>query len=274
MIEVNRTSAGPVGQRLAGKIVLVTGAGSGQGQSVALLFAMAGARVAISDIGAEGLTRTCALAVAEGLELEPCVVDASDPSAVVNWVDAVAASHGGIDVLYNNGAAAHMAPFADMSLEQWRETLKGELDVVFLPTRAAWRHLIARGGGSIINVASVSGMRGTEFLGAAAHAAGKAGVIGLTRQLALEGAPHWIRANCLSPGPILTPLTRGFHGSNEVFRRTFDGWPLLARSGDPLDVAYAGLFLASDESRFITGVNLPVDGGWSCKGGYTAHEPG
>ena len=271
MNDGQRNSTGPVARRLMGKIALVTGAGSGQGQSVALLFARAGARVAAIDISAEGLARTSALAAAEQLELDACRVDASDASMVTEWVDGVAARHGGIDVLYNNGAAAHMAPFGELTLEQWRDTLKGELDVVFLPTRAAWRHLIVRGGGSIINVASVSGMRGTEFLGAGAHAAAKAGVIGFTRQLALEGASHWIRANSLSPGPILTPLTRGFYDSNAEFRHAFDGWPLISRSGDPVDIAYAGLFLASDESRFITGVNLPIDGGWSSKGGYTAH---
>ena len=181
MIDSQQISTGPVARRLAGKIALVTGAGSGQGQQVALLFAKAGARVAASDINAEGLDRTCALAAAEHLDIEPSVVDASDALAVTAWVDAVAARHFAIDVLYNNGAAAQMAPFAQMTLQQWRETLKGELDVVFLPTRAAWRHMVARGGGSIINVASVSGMRGTEFLGAAAHAGG-------------QGRRHWFHA--------------------------------------------------------------------------------
>ena len=187
-------------------------------------------------------------------------------------MDDAVARHGGIDVLYNNGAGVHMVPFAEMTLQQWQETLHWELDVVFIPTKAAWPHLIARGGGSIINIASASGMRGSEFLGAAAHAAGKSGVIGFTRQLALEGAPHWIRVNAISPGPIVTPATQGFYEGSAEFRHHFDGWPLLARTGRPLDVAYLGLFLASDESTFMTGVNIPVDGGWTCKGGFTAHR--
>lgn len=267
-----RCSKGPVGNRLAGKVVLVTGAGSGQGQAVALLFARAGAVVVASDINAKGMEATLALAQQERLAVHASAVDAADPVGVQRWMDDAVARHGGIDVLYNNGAGVHMVPFAEMTLQQWQETLHWELDVVFIPTKAAWPHLIARGGGSIINIASASGMRGSEFLGAAAHAAGKSGVIGFTRQLALEGAPHWIRVNAISPGPIVTPATQGFYEGSAEFRHHFDGWPLLARTGRPLDVAYLGLFLASDESTFMTGVNIPVDGGWTCKGGFTAHR--
>jgi len=267
----SRFSKGIVGGRLAGKVVLVTGAASGQGQAVALLFAEAGATVIASDINAQGLEGTATLAKQRGVSVELSMVDAADPDGTSRWVDAAAAAHGGIDVLYNNGAGVHMVPFADMTLQQWHETLRWELDVVFIPTKAAWPHLTRRGGGSVINIASVSGMRGSEFLGAAAHAAGKGGVLGFTRQLALEGAPHWIRVNAISPGPIVTPTTQGLYDVSSEFRHHFDGWPLVARTGRPIDVAYAGLFLASEESAFITGVNLPVDGGWSCKGGYTAH---
>jgi NAD(P)-dependent dehydrogenase (short-subunit alcohol dehydrogenase family) len=266
-----RFSKGPVRDRLNGKVILVTGAGSGQGQAVALLFARAGATVIASDISAKGMDATAAMAADARLVVHQAIVDAADPVLVKQWVDEAAARHGGIDVLYNNGAGVHMAPFSEMTLQQWQETLRWELDVVFLPTKAAWPHLIARGGGSVINIASASGMRGTEFLGAAAHATGKSGVIGFTRQLAVEGAPHWIRVNSISPGPIMTPPTQAFYDASAEFRHHFDGWPLLARTGRPLDVAYAGLFLASDESTFITGVNLPIDGGWTCKGGFTAH---
>lgn len=266
-----RISIGPVKDRLAGKIVLVTGAGSGLGQAASLMFARAGATVVASDINEQGIEHTAVLARNEGLIIHPSTVDASDPDGVAGWINGAAARHGGIDVLYNNGAGVHMAPFPEMTLHQWKETLRLELDVVFVPTRSAWRHMVDRGGGSIINIASVSGMRGSEFLGAAAHAAGKSGVIGFTRQLALEGAPYWIRVNSISPGPILTPPTQAFYDSNAEFRASFDGWPLLARTGRAIDIAYASLFLASDESAFLTGVNLPVDGGWSCKGGFTPH---
>lgn len=267
----HRISRGPVDGRLAGKVALVTGAGSGQGRVVSLLFARAGAVVVASDIDEPGVAETARLARVEGLEIHASAVDAADIAEATNWVDKAATQHGGIDVVYNNGAGVHMVPFADMTLQQWQGTLRGELDVVFVPTKAAWPHLIARGGGSVINIASASGMRGSEYLGAAAHAAGKSGVIGFTRQLALEGAPHWIRVNSISPGPIVTPSTRAYYDTSAEFRHHFDGWPLLARTGRPLDVAYFGLFLASDESTFVTGVNVPVDGGWTCKGGFTAH---
>lgn len=267
----HRFSRGPVAGRLQGKVALVTGAGGGQGQEVALLFARAGATVIGSDINAAGVEQTAGLASAAALRVEMSEVDASDEVAVAAWVEATVARHGGIDILYNNAAHTHFAPFEKMSLEQWRETLRLELDVVFLPTRAVWEPMRARGGGTIINIASVSGMRGSEWLGAAAHAAGKGGVIGFTRQLALEGAPHWIRANSLSPGPILTPVVEGIMQSSQDFSDRFNGWPMLARTGRAIDVAYAGLFLASDESNFITGANLVVDGGWSSKGGFTPH---
>src|SRR3546814_15153023 len=97
-----------------------------------------------------------------------------------------------------------MAPFSDMTLDQWHETLRQELDVVFLPTKAVWPHMIRRGGGSIINIASTAGMRGLEYIGDSAHCAGKGGVIAMSRQLDLEGAPHWIRRNTLAPGPLRT----------------------------------------------------------------------
>jgi NAD(P)-dependent dehydrogenase (short-subunit alcohol dehydrogenase family) len=271
-MDVERTSRGPVKDRLAGKVVVVTGAGSGQGREVSLLFAAAGAKVVGCDINAEGLSGTEALAQAAGVTLDLSVVDASDETKVASWIDAAAGRHGGIDVLYNNGAGVHFAPFAEMTIEQWRETLRLELDTVFIPSQAAWPHLIARGGGSIINIASTSGMRGAEVIGsagAAAHAAGKSGVIGFTRQLAVEGAVHWIRVNSISPGPILTPASQAVFDASPDFRRYFEGAPLLARAGRPLDVAYLGLFLASDEAAYVTGANFPVDGGATAKVGVS-----
>ncbi len=267
---VSRNSTGNVAGRLENKIAVITGAAAGQGREVALLFARAGARVVGCDINAADLAATAELANREGLQLDLRIVDATDQIEVVTWIDEAATRYGGIDILYNNCASAQFAPFADMTLKQWQETLQRELDVVFIPSQAVWRHMIARGGGSIINIASVFGMRGCEpvaGMGLAAHAAGKGGVIGFTNQLAVEGAPHWIRANCISPGPILTETTRGEVEQHSDFRRLFEGIPLLNRAGFPPDVAYAGLYLASDESSFVTGVNLPVDGGVCCKVG-------
>ncbi len=266
-----RLKAVPVAGRLANKVALITGAGGGQGQAAALLFARAGATVLATDVDAAAVDATRALAAAEGLAVHIALLDVTDQAAAAKWVDDAAAAHGGIDILYNNAARTHFAPVGEMTLEQWRDTLRHELDIVFIPTRAAWAHMVRRGGGSIINIASVSGMRGTELMGASAHAAGKGGVIGFTRQLAIEGAPHWIRANTISPGPIVTPATRVGLQMSPEFARQFTGWPMLARTGTPIDVAFAALYLASDEASFVTGANLTVDGGMTAKSGFTPH---
>jgi NAD(P)-dependent dehydrogenase (short-subunit alcohol dehydrogenase family) len=246
---------------------LVTGAGGGQGQVVSLLFAEAGAAVFASDINHAALEATREIASRRRLSIHASTVDASSTDQVNGWVDDVHRQCGRVDVLYNNGAGVHMAPFADMTHEQWRETLRLELDVVFLPTKAVWPIMTEQKRGSIINIASCAGILAGEGLGTAAHSAGKGGVISLTRQLALEGAPHWIRVNCISPGPIMVPATQAAYDASEYFRHLFDSTPSLSRHGYPIDVAYAGLFLASDESMFITGVNLPVDGGATSKVG-------
>lgn len=270
--QYQRASRGPVAGRLAGKVAVISGVGGGQGRAAALLFARAGAIVVGSDRKADGLEETEELAEREGLSLQLSVIpDLTEPQAAQQWIDAAAARNGRLDVLYNNAAAVHFAPVEEMTPELWTGTLKGELDIVFLPTRAAWRHL-ARQGGSIINSASLSGMRALEHIGAVAHAASKGGVIAMTRQLALEGAPHGIRSNSISPGPIATPATQEALDADPQFKRHFEGWPLLARVGTADDVAYAALFLASDESAWITGINIAVDGGMSSKTGITLHQ--
>jgi meso-butanediol dehydrogenase / (S,S)-butanediol dehydrogenase / diacetyl reductase len=269
----HRRSRGNVGGRLGGKVVVVTGLGGGQGREVALLFARAGATVAGCDITDGGIEETFALAKSENLNVEVANVNAADPQAMPAWINSVAERHGGIDVLYNNAGKVHFAPFSDLTIEQWRETLQFELDIVFVPSKAVWPHMIARGGGSIINIASVSGMRGAEVAGtagAAAHSAAKGGVIGLTNQMAAEGARHWIRVNAISPGPILSPGTKALlEVAGPQFRRVFEGVTLLPRSGLAIDVAFMGLFLASDEAAFVTGVNIPVDGGATSKLGLS-----
>jgi NAD(P)-dependent dehydrogenase (short-subunit alcohol dehydrogenase family) len=184
-------------------------------------------------------------------------------------VNATADRHDGIDVLYNHAGALRAAPIAEMSDEDWHATIRNELDIVFFPTRAAWPHLVRRGGGSIVNISSMAAMRGLEYGGYVAHCAAKGGVVSMTRQMAMEGAPHFIRANSISPGPVLAPSLEEHAGMAEL-RRGVSGWTILPRLGSGEDT-YGGLYLASDESLWLTGHNLVIDGGMGVKSGFTEH---
>jgi meso-butanediol dehydrogenase / (S,S)-butanediol dehydrogenase / diacetyl reductase len=254
--------------RLAGKVALITGTGGGMGRAAAVLFASEGAHVVGCDINAEGSAQTVEFAVKAGGEMTAMApVDLGDPDAAAAWVDQAAAVYGGIDVLYNNASAIRMAPIDELSVPDWEFTLRNELYTVFYVTRAAWPHLIARGGGSIINVSSIAAIRGVEFVEQNAHSAAKAGCAALTLQFVAEGGKHRIRANTISPGLIHTPATDPvISNPPELFRRmVLDRIP-MGRVGRPDDVARVALFLASDESEWISGANIVVDGGLTTLG--------
>jgi meso-butanediol dehydrogenase / (S,S)-butanediol dehydrogenase / diacetyl reductase len=258
----------PAAGRLAGKVALITGTGGGMGRAAAVLFAGEGARVVGCDINPEGSAETVELAVKAGGEMTAMApVDLGDPDAAADWVGRAAAVDGGIDVLYNNASAIRMAPIDQLSVADWEFTLRNELDTVFFVTRAAWPHLVARGGGSIINVGSIAAMRGVEFVEQNAHSAAKAGCAALTLQFVAEGGRHRIRANTISPGLIHTPATDPvISNPPELFQRmVLDRIP-MGRVGRPEDVARVALFLASDESEWISGANIVVDGGLTTLG--------
>jgi NAD(P)-dependent dehydrogenase (short-subunit alcohol dehydrogenase family) len=250
--------------RLAGKIALVTGIGAGIGQGCALLFAREGATVFGCDIDAKRAAATVASAQAAGLKLESgAAVDLTQADQVQACVDELIRRHGRIDVLVNAGAInPQFAPVAQMSYEQiWVPTMVGEVDIVFLMCKAAWPHLQAAGGGSIVNFASVAALRGTGFAGMLAHSAGKGAVLAMTRQLALEGAPHRIRANTIAPGLVATLATASQGLTDGAKRDQMASTIPLGRIGRPEDIAYCALYLASDESSWVTGTNITVDGG-------------
>jgi NAD(P)-dependent dehydrogenase (short-subunit alcohol dehydrogenase family) len=235
------------------------------GRAAAILFAQEGARVVGCDINPETSDQTVKRARDAGGEMTAMApVDLGDPDAAADWVNDAAATYGGIDILYNNASAIRMAPIDKLSVEDWHFTLHNELDTVFYVTRAAWPHLIARGGGSIINVGSIAAIRGVEFI---AHSAAKAGCVALTLQFVAEGGKHGIRANTISPGLIHTPATDPvISNPPERFRRlVLDRIP-LGRIGQPEDIAKVALFLASDESEWISGANIVVDGGLTTLG--------
>jgi len=229
--------------RLQGKRVLITGTGGGQGKAAQELFVREGARVIGCDVQPGKADDT---------------VDLTDPEAARRWIDESAEQLGGIDVLYNNAAGYGFAPFAEMDLTLWRHVMHVELDIVFHTTQPAWKHLVKRGG-TIINTASLAALRGIGPMGLVAHAAAKGGVIAMTRALAAEGAAHSIRANSISPGFVATPATAATMGG--AMQELVTNMHLIRRPGTVDDVAACALYLASEESAWVTGQNFSIDGG-------------
>jgi NAD(P)-dependent dehydrogenase (short-subunit alcohol dehydrogenase family) len=253
-----------VSGRLAGKVALITGTAGGQGRAAALLFAAEGATVVGTDVDADGAAETVDLVRDAGGVMDSAhPLDLADEDGVRAWVDAAAARHGGIDVLHNNAGATRFSPIAETTYADWSFVLRNELDVVFLVTKHAWPHLVARGGGSVLLVGSTAGITGSLTNPRIAHTATKGGVVAMTKQLAAEGAAHGIRANCISPGMIRTPATEGDLLAPDHPMRAIARAIPMGRIGTADEVARCALFLASDEASYVTGANLVVDGGWS-----------
>jgi NAD(P)-dependent dehydrogenase (short-subunit alcohol dehydrogenase family) len=246
-------------RRLEGRVALISGTGGGQGRAAALRFIQDGAIVVGCDVDGDADAETARLVQEAGGVMTTKVCDLGDPEGAQDWIDQAIADHGRIDIVYNNASAARFGSIMDLSVEDWRFTIRNELDLVFLTTKYAWPHL-SRQGGAIINVASTAGWQGSRGNGTIAHNATKGGVIAMTRQMALEGAPHGIRANSISPGFIITPGTRAFV-ENPAVRAKLTGSIPLARPGEPEDVVGMAAFLASDEAAFITGADIIIDGG-------------
>ncbi|MGH7907599.1 MAG: SDR family NAD(P)-dependent oxidoreductase [Candidatus Binataceae bacterium] len=250
--------------RLDGKIALITGIGGGQGRAAAILFAREGARVIGCDLKTEGAAETLQTVRGAGGEMVSMApVDLSTEAGAADWVRNAVAAFGAMDILYNNASLPRIGPFETASADDWYFTIRNELDIIHFVTQAAWRHLIDRGGGSIINTASIAALRAMTFLPQTAHSAAKGGVVALTLQYAGAGAPHRIRANAISPGLIASPATEQFLADPDSgFARKARANP-LGRIGYPEDVAKLALFLASDDSSYISGVNIVIDGGQS-----------
>ncbi len=248
--------------RLDGKVALITGTARGMGRSAALLFAREGARVAACDLDAAGAAQTVELVRAEGGEIvSSAPVDLAVRASATAWVDEAATAFGGIDVLFNNASSPRVGPFVDLTPEDWQYTLRNELDLVYYTTAAAWPHLVARGGGVVLNTASIAATRGAAFFQQAAHGAAKGGVLAFTYHVAAAGAPHRIRANAILPGLIRTPSTEFLFASEDSPGTKLAAANPLGRAGHPDDVAKLAVFLASDDAWYINAVAIPVDGG-------------
>jgi NAD(P)-dependent dehydrogenase (short-subunit alcohol dehydrogenase family) len=261
----------PSSGRVAGKVALVTGAGSGIGRATAVLLARHGAVIYCADIDQPAAEQTASTIVAENGRAQPCLLDVTSEPAWCAATDRVLAEQGRLDVLVNCAGIASTCPIEDLRLEDWRRVLAVNLEGVFLGTKHAVRAMRRQpSGGSIVNVASVSGVKAQPT--ASAYCASKAAVIMLTKTVALECLRNKdnIRVNAVSPSGVKTPMWKTMpffqdlmarEGSEEAAFRAMVRDAPQGRFAEPEEIALAILYLASDESLFVTGTNLMIDNG-------------
>jgi NAD(P)-dependent dehydrogenase (short-subunit alcohol dehydrogenase family) len=266
---------GAMAGRIQDRVAIVTGAGSsgpgwGNGKASAVLYAREGARVFAVDINPEAAEETRAIIAAEGGECTAHVADVADSAAVAGLVERCVARYGRIDVLHNNVGIVEVGGPVEISEASWDRLLDVNLKSMYLTCKYVLPIMEAHGRGAIVNVSSFGSVR---YIGypSASYAASKGAVNQLTQNIAVQYAPKGIRANCILPGlmntpMIVKPLMDAYgEGGYEAMIRTRDAQCPMGRMGTAWDVAYAALFLASDEAGYISGVNLLVDGALSAK---------
>jgi meso-butanediol dehydrogenase / (S,S)-butanediol dehydrogenase / diacetyl reductase len=242
------------------KVAVVTGGARGIGLAIARWFLARGYQVAIWDIDEKTLKTARAGLNSEDVLALTC--DISSPKQVQSAVRKVTKRFGRIDTLVNNAGVAIFKPLLDISWKDWRSIMDVNLDGAFLCSQACVPVMIAGGGGSIVNIASISGLRASTLR--VAYGTSKAALIHLTKQQAAELGEVGIRVNCIAPGPVLTEMAKLVH-STSIIQDYFDAMP-LARYGTPEEIADGVGFLCSDAARFVTGQTLAVDGGFDASG--------
>jgi 3-oxoacyl-[acyl-carrier protein] reductase len=255
--------------RFQGRIVAITGGALGIGRATAMLFAAEGAAVALGDIDTAGAGTVAKEIVERGGRAIAVGVDVGDVGQVQAFVDRTVTELGRLDVMFANAGIVHSAPFLEHPEAQWHRVLRVNLTGVFLCCQAAARQMVKQGGGRIITTASINGLRGVENL--VGYNVAKAGVIELTRTMAVELAQHHVTVNAIAPAQIDTRLTRNL--PEEARRRRVERIP-MGRFGEADEVARAALFLASDDATFVTGHTLAVDGGYLAGGLWSRTEVG
>ncbi len=247
-------------QDFAGKVALVTGGASGIGRAAAQLFAARGASVVVADLDGAGADATVAGIEADGGTASSFVVDVGDSVQIQTMVATTVERYGRLDVALNNaGMPGTYAALGDQTLADWERTLAVNLTSVFVSMQAEIPHLLAAGGGAIVNTASAAGLMG--FANLPAYVASKHGVVGLTKSVALEFAKHGVRVNAICPGSIRTGMLEGFTGGNEQALEGMGRMQPIGRLGTPEEVAEAAVWLCSSAASFVTGHAMAVDGG-------------
>jgi NAD(P)-dependent dehydrogenase (short-subunit alcohol dehydrogenase family) len=247
------------------KIAIVTGAASGIGKAIALLFAKEGSKVIAADRNAERLDILRKEALEEGLVIDTLLTDMSSEDDIEHMVNTAVEKHGTLDILVNNaGIMDSFEPVAELSNTVWEKVMRINVEGVFKSMRAAMRIYLPKNEGIIINIASVGGLQGARA--GAAYTASKFAVVGLTRNTGYLYAKTGIRCNAIAPGAVQTNIGETIDYSKMtplVNDRIMSGMVLNPRTGDSLEIAKAALFLASDASSFVNGQVLVVDGGWT-----------
>lgn len=250
--------------KLAQRAAVITGAGSGIGQAMALRFAGEGARILAADVNAAAAEATAGRIRSDGGTCQPFTVDVTEPDQVQAMIEQALAAFGRIDILCNNAGIGSTTDVVACAPDEWDRVMTVNVKSVYLGCRYALPHMTAQGSGVIINTASVAGMVG--IVKRAAYCASKGAVIALTRQVAIEYVGQGIRVNCLCPGTVDSPwVERLLQQADDraAARQALEARQPMGRLGTPEEVAGAALYLASDDAAFITGTGLVIDGGWT-----------
>ena len=246
--------------RISEKVAIITGAASGIGRTTAILFAKEGGKVIVADQNEVGGNETVDMIRSDGGQAIFERVNVTSATDMQDMVETTINTYGKLNILVNNAGIAIRLPVVDLPEEDWDHNIDVNLKSIYLSSKYAIPRMIENEGGSIVNIASIYGIVGGRIR--AAYTASKGGVVNLTRSMALDYALHKIRVNCVCPGFVNTPLLKNILKTPEEYQALADLHP-MGRLGDMLEIAQGILYLASDASSFVTGIALPIDGGYT-----------